>query len=218
MSHSDAEDWIRRILNDVCVELGFCLSPTECARLEAAPPRSVDSFTDAIFLSEGLDPRLADGELRRLVRTHVALHFRIPVEKPIVADIGTLLDELAELGVNTAGSHYEERKRPTKVSQTFSRIELARRTQRSSTEVRRKHYRTLTRTGTAGTVCTPLVRCRTRSCAEFPACPARLPTVAGQTITDVRSKRVPSRNAWVFKGIRVHLHAQALHDSARSGV
>lgn len=108
MSHSDAEDWVRRILNDVCVELGFCLSPTECARLEAAPPRSVDSFTDAIFLSEGIDPRLADGELWRLVRAHVALHFRIPVEKPIVADIGALLNELAKLGVNIAGSHYDE--------------------------------------------------------------------------------------------------------------
>lgn len=108
MSHSNAENWIRKILNDVCVELGFCLSPTERARLEATPPRSVDSFTDAIFLSEGLDPRLAEGELRRQVRTHVALHFRIPVEKPIVADIGPLLDELAKLSVRTAGSHYDE--------------------------------------------------------------------------------------------------------------
>jgi hypothetical protein len=35
MSHSNAENWIRKILNDVCLELGFCLSPMERTRLEA---------------------------------------------------------------------------------------------------------------------------------------------------------------------------------------
>ena len=46
----------------------------------------------------------------------------------------------------------------------------------------------------------------------------RKPTVAGQAITAVCSKHVPSRDARMFKRGRVHLHAKALHYCARPGI
>ncbi len=62
---------IAYLLDELCVELGFCLPPDEQARLQNKPPKDIDAFTDAVFRAEGLDP-LADRQLRRQVRARVA--------------------------------------------------------------------------------------------------------------------------------------------------
>jgi hypothetical protein len=62
------------LLDELCVDLGFCLPPDARGRLQDSPPRDVDAFTNAVFVAEGLDPRL-DTRLRRQVRERVVRHF-----------------------------------------------------------------------------------------------------------------------------------------------
>jgi hypothetical protein len=64
-----------RLLNDLCVKLGFCLPPADQLRITQHPPRDVRAFTDAVFLAEGLDVELADRHLYRQVRDMVAEAF-----------------------------------------------------------------------------------------------------------------------------------------------
>ena len=66
---------IERLLDQLCVDLGFCLPPGERARLSKAPPESIKSFTDAVFTAEGLSPETADKHLWRQVRDRVAKCF-----------------------------------------------------------------------------------------------------------------------------------------------
>lgn len=66
---------VARLLDDLCVRLGFCLAPEERARLREMPPHDVDSFTDAVFRAEHMDP-LLDKQLRKRVREVVAQAFR----------------------------------------------------------------------------------------------------------------------------------------------
>ncbi len=66
----------RQLLNDLCVELGFCLPRADVERLAAAPPTDVLAFTDAVFSAEGLSPQTADRHLYRQVRDMVAAAFR----------------------------------------------------------------------------------------------------------------------------------------------
>jgi hypothetical protein len=66
----------RQLLNDLCVELGFCLPPEDVERLASAPPADVVTFTDAVFSAEGLPPETADRHLYRQVRDLVAAAFR----------------------------------------------------------------------------------------------------------------------------------------------
>jgi hypothetical protein len=63
------------LLSKLCVDLGFCLPPDEIARFQDTPPESVDEFTDAVFVAEGLDPVDSDTTLRRQVRDRVAAAF-----------------------------------------------------------------------------------------------------------------------------------------------
>jgi hypothetical protein len=53
-----SKDRVKRLLSKLCVELGFCLSPDDNRRLIENPPADPDSFTDAVFRAEGMDPRL----------------------------------------------------------------------------------------------------------------------------------------------------------------
>ncbi|WP_433662400.1 hypothetical protein ACQPW1_09765 [Nocardia sp. CA-128927] len=66
---------VKFLLDNLCVKLGFCLPMDEQIRLCASPPTSVDSFTDAVFAAEGMDPH-ADKHLRELVRQQVLRTFR----------------------------------------------------------------------------------------------------------------------------------------------
>jgi hypothetical protein len=58
------------LLDELCVELGFCLPPTVREALMNAPPRDIDVFTDAVFAAEGMDPSLRK-QLRRAVHDKI---------------------------------------------------------------------------------------------------------------------------------------------------
>jgi len=64
-----------RLLNDLCIKLGFCLPPAEHERLRQHPPRDLRAFIDAVFIAEGLDVERADRQLLRQVREMVAAAF-----------------------------------------------------------------------------------------------------------------------------------------------
>ncbi|MCP5020421.1 MAG: hypothetical protein GY930_01485 [bacterium] len=70
------EKEVRDLLCNLCVELGFCLSPEDGKRIEEDPPSDVITFTDAVFVAEGLDPSTADRHLYRQVRDMIAEAFR----------------------------------------------------------------------------------------------------------------------------------------------
>jgi hypothetical protein len=65
---------IDALLSMLCIDWGFCLLPAEHARLRQEPTEDVDSFTDAVFVAEGMWP-YDDLHLRRQVRKVVAQHF-----------------------------------------------------------------------------------------------------------------------------------------------
>jgi hypothetical protein len=46
------------LLDEPCVEMGFCLSADVRQDLISAPPEDVGAFTDAVFAAEGLDANL----------------------------------------------------------------------------------------------------------------------------------------------------------------
>lgn len=68
-----------QLLNDLCVQLGYCLPPEEQREIVANPPTSVDALTDAVIVAEGLDPVLLATEQRQEVRRVVAAAFGEPV-------------------------------------------------------------------------------------------------------------------------------------------
>ena len=74
-NRSLSEERVGRLLDDLCTCLGFCLPPDEHSRLRANPPSDPDSFTDAVFVAEGLDPVLADRKLWGSVRDQVRRAF-----------------------------------------------------------------------------------------------------------------------------------------------
>ena len=66
----------RQLLNDLCVELGFCLPLNDIERLVSSPPEDAVTFTDAVFAAEGLRPDWADRHLYRQVLEMVTATFR----------------------------------------------------------------------------------------------------------------------------------------------
>ena len=70
-----SEPQAHRLLDDLCIKLGFCLPPPDQSKLKRDPPRNVGAFTDAVFLAEGLDVELVDRHLYRQVRDMVAAAF-----------------------------------------------------------------------------------------------------------------------------------------------
>jgi hypothetical protein len=66
---------IELLLDNLCVELGFCLPPNEYARLASCPPTSTEAFTNAVFVAERLDPLSAKKELWRAVHSRVTKCF-----------------------------------------------------------------------------------------------------------------------------------------------
>jgi len=67
-----------QLLDDLCVQLGYCLPPEDRQRIIASPPLSIDAFTDAVMEAEGLDPVLMDSQQRWQVRRLVADAFGEP--------------------------------------------------------------------------------------------------------------------------------------------
>jgi hypothetical protein len=64
------ESEIPWLLDELCVELGFCLPVAKRETLMNAPPGDVDAFTDAVFAAEGMDPGFHK-QLRRAVRNKI---------------------------------------------------------------------------------------------------------------------------------------------------
>ncbi|MBO8192284.1 hypothetical protein ITI46_11485 [Streptomyces oryzae] len=73
MTSRATEAEVQRLLYELCVDLGFCLPPQEQRRLYAAPPADPDTFTDAVFEAEGMNPA-EHGPLRQQVREVAARH------------------------------------------------------------------------------------------------------------------------------------------------
>ena len=61
---------VQRLLDELCTVLGFCLPPSDQARLRQSPPLSPDAFTDEVLRAEGMDPHL-DAKLREQVNAVV---------------------------------------------------------------------------------------------------------------------------------------------------
>jgi hypothetical protein len=70
---------IKALLDDLCVRLGYCLSPDGQRRIASDPPQSADAFTDGVAAAEGFDPALMAAERRQEVRRMVAAAFGEPV-------------------------------------------------------------------------------------------------------------------------------------------
>jgi hypothetical protein len=70
-----SEREVQALLSKLCIDLGFCLVPTEQARLASAPPSDIDEFTRAVFIAEDLDPLTAESNLYHQVRELVARAF-----------------------------------------------------------------------------------------------------------------------------------------------
>jgi hypothetical protein len=49
-----------KLLDDLCVGLGYCLPPDDKQRIIADPPPTIDAFTDAVIEAEGRDPVLIE--------------------------------------------------------------------------------------------------------------------------------------------------------------
>jgi hypothetical protein len=46
-------DEVRNLLSRLCIQYGFCLSPTEIEKLAASPPTGIDKFTEAALVAGG---------------------------------------------------------------------------------------------------------------------------------------------------------------------
>lgn len=63
------------LLDNLCQWLGFCLPSAERAALRDHPPDTPRSFTDAVFLAEGLDPITADSDTYKQAKAMVTKAF-----------------------------------------------------------------------------------------------------------------------------------------------
>jgi len=52
------EKEIRKFLDEICVELGFCLPPQQIEDLASIDVYEVDEFIRAVFIAEGIDPSM----------------------------------------------------------------------------------------------------------------------------------------------------------------
>jgi hypothetical protein len=64
------------LIEELCVDLGFCLPPEAQARIQEKPETDIDLFTDAVIRAEGLDPQVDISLNLRRVRAVVVKHFR----------------------------------------------------------------------------------------------------------------------------------------------
>src|SRR5687767_13074409 len=64
------------LLDRLCIKFGFCLPPEARLQLRNDPPLDVATFTDAVFVAEGLDPSSADRQRYRSVRDMIQDAFR----------------------------------------------------------------------------------------------------------------------------------------------
>ena len=72
---SDKE--VQALLDRLCIDLGFCLSPVDRQRLAEHPPGDPLAFTNEVFRAEGLALEDAPPELFRRVRSVVLAAYRL---------------------------------------------------------------------------------------------------------------------------------------------
>ena len=70
-----SHDQVSRLLDELCVRLGFCLPPADTVRIQQEPPLDARDFANAVFLAEGMDPEASDLHLWRQVRDVIQVHF-----------------------------------------------------------------------------------------------------------------------------------------------
>jgi hypothetical protein len=68
-----------KLLDGLCVDLGYCLPPDDKQRIIADPPQTIDAFTDAVIEPEGRHPALIGTRERQEVRRIVAAAFGEPI-------------------------------------------------------------------------------------------------------------------------------------------
>ncbi len=71
LDESDTE----KLLDHLCVKLGFCLTSDAKQNLISNSPSDVKSFTDAVFKAEGMNPETSDKHLYRQVAAEVQATF-----------------------------------------------------------------------------------------------------------------------------------------------
>jgi hypothetical protein len=76
MNRRLSQKQITFLLEELCVELGFCLSPKAQAQLTGEPPLTADEFAAEVIRAEGLDPDAGiSRQLYREVKARIAKHF-----------------------------------------------------------------------------------------------------------------------------------------------
>ncbi len=63
------------LLDKLCVDVGLCLAPSRRQELQQNPPLDPITFTDAVFLAEGLDPSMVERHLYRQVHSLISQAF-----------------------------------------------------------------------------------------------------------------------------------------------
>ena len=66
---------VRCLLDELCIDLGFCLPPSDIERLMEDHPLDARNFADEVFRAEGMDPATSDLRLWRQVRDRIHAHF-----------------------------------------------------------------------------------------------------------------------------------------------
>lgn len=67
---------VGRLLDQLCIELGFCLHDDSRRVLLQDPPGDIDEFTDAVIRAEGLDPLITQPSIRSQIRERVERAWR----------------------------------------------------------------------------------------------------------------------------------------------
>ena len=68
-------DDLTEVLGILCVRLGFCSLTDHCTRILASSPLTIDEFTDAVIVGEGMDLVSVNDRLRKQVRSVVAEYY-----------------------------------------------------------------------------------------------------------------------------------------------
>lgn len=66
---------VAHLVKVLCVDFGFCLTVEAVKDLETNPPRTVDAFTQAVFIADGQDPAVAGERFYGQVENVVAATF-----------------------------------------------------------------------------------------------------------------------------------------------
>ena len=78
MSPIDRRRRVAYLLDELCVQFGFCLPAEARERIESDPPADPDAFAAAVYRAEGFDPTAGDPALHRRVLAAIAQTLSAP--------------------------------------------------------------------------------------------------------------------------------------------